>query len=299
MRPIMRTVDRLQRLGTFEAAARLGSFSAAGRELGLAQPAVTRQIQALERSLGAELFRREANRIELTESGRALFEAADLGFAAIERAIDELTDQSTTVVLAMPPGFAQQLVVPRLDDLQRVLGDRDLRLWLYDREGELQRAPFDVAVRVGAPPWPGFDDAVLFDERVIPVATPALAAQWSLDAGSTAEDVLAAPLLHMDATDRAWMSWTDWLAAAGLALTPGRRRLEFNNYPAVLQHAVTGKGVALAWAGLTDELVASGVLQPVGPEVVSDRSYCATWPDGSRTEAVELIIDWLCDLVRP
>ena len=57
--------------------------------------------------------------------------------------------------------------------------------------------------------------------------------------------------------------------------------------------------LALAWAGLTDELVASGVLQPVGPEVVSDRSYCATWPDGSRTEAVELIIDWLCDLVRP
>lgn len=297
MRPIVQAVDRLQRLGTFEAAARLGSFSAAGRELGLAQPAVTRQIQALERSLGTELFHRTPNRIELTESGRALFDATDVGFGSIERSLAELAEQTSTVVLAMPPGFAQQLVVPRLDDLQRMLGDRDLRLWLYDRERELERAPFDVAVRVGAPPWPGHRATVLFEERVVPVATPSLAEEWGLDRDSTAAEVLAAPLLHMDAIDRAWMSWTEWLAAAGLALTPGRRRIEFNNYPAVLQQAVTGKGIALAWAGVTDELVVSGVLQPVGPEVVSIRSYCATWPDGSGNDAVDVIVGWLSGLI--
>ena len=48
-------VGRLHRLAVFDAAARLGGFSAAARELGMTQPAVTRQIRALERSLGRDL----------------------------------------------------------------------------------------------------------------------------------------------------------------------------------------------------------------------------------------------------
>lgn len=296
MRDLAVRVDRIQRLATFESAARLGSFSAAGRELGLAQPAVTRQIQALERSLGIDLFRREANRSILTDAGRSLAEAIDLGFGVIERAIDDVVDPDTTMVVAMPPGFAQQLVVPHLDSLQRALGDRDLRLWLYDRETELATATFDLAVRVGTPPWNGLDATELFPERVSPVATPALAAEWGLDPASDPAQVLAAPLLHMDTADRPWMSWSDWLAAFDLSLTP-RRRVEFNNYPAVLQQAVASKGVALAWAGLTDDLVDSGVLQVVGPEVASPRSYFATWPSSRRTAAVDAVVNWLTELL--
>lgn len=298
MRPLIRTVDRLQRLGTFESAARLGSFSAAGRELGLAQPAVTRQIQALERTLDIELFHRAPNRIELTEAGHDLMQIIDAGFSTIERGLDDLTERQSIAVLAMPPGFAQQLVVPHLDELQQAIGDRDIRLWLYHREEELEHGSFDVAVRVGTPPWPGCDAEVLLAERVTPVATPALAAELGLTSTSSAADVLAAPLLHMDSAGRPWMSWADWLAAFDLALSPGRRRVEFNNYSAVLQQAVTGKGVALAWAGLTDDLVASGVLTTVGPEVVSTSSYCATWPSGASTDRVEPIVRWLSALDR-
>lgn len=193
----------------------------------------------------------------------------------------------------MPPGFAQQLVVPQLDGLQRALGDRDLRLWLYDRESELDGGSFDVAVRVGSGPWAPFDSVELFAERVSPVAAPSLADAFGLDENSEPEDVLAAPLLHMDAADRAWMSWSDWLAAFDLSLTPGRRRVEFNNYPAVLQQAVSGNGVALAWAGLTDELIESGVLRIVGPEVTSDKSYWVTWHAERRTTAIDATVEWL------
>jgi LysR family glycine cleavage system transcriptional activator len=55
MRPLVGQIDRLQRLAVFEAAGRRGSFTAAADELGMTQPAVTRQIRALERGLGAEL----------------------------------------------------------------------------------------------------------------------------------------------------------------------------------------------------------------------------------------------------
>lgn len=296
LRKLVERVDRLQRLATFEAAARLGSFSAAGRELGLAQPAVTRQVQALERSLDVELFERGPNRIVLTEAGRLLADSLDLGFGSIERAIDEVSELGGAFVLAMPPGFAQQLVVPQLDSLQRALGDRDLRLWLYDREADLASGSFDAAVRVGSAPWRGLDATRLFAERVMPVAAPSLAREWRLDATSGPRDVLAAPLLHMDAADRPWMSWADWLNTFDLQLTPGRRRVVFNNYPAVLQQVIAAKGVALAWDRLTDTLVEGGVLEAVGPTVKSSRSYYLTWPTGRGDAAVDALVDWLIGL---
>lgn len=297
MRPLVRDIDRLQHLATFEAAARLGSFSAAGRELGVAQPAVTRQIQALERAIGVTLFERHANRSHLTDTGRLLATSVDLAFNALEHSLEEIARVDHTFVLAMPPGFAQQLVVPQLDDLQRALGDGDLRLWLYDRDHELSASSFDAAIRVGNDEWPGYEGEDLFPEVVTPVATPAVAREWGLDADSDAAAVLAAPLLHMDATDRPWLSWSDWLARFDLALTKGRRRVEFNNYPTVLQQVLGGKGVGLAWSGLTDSLIADGLLEIVGPTVVSDMSYRLTWKVGQRTASVDAALAWLHDAV--
>ncbi len=48
------------------------SFSNAARVLGVSQPAVTMQIQALESDLGATLLERRYRRVELTEAGRVL-----------------------------------------------------------------------------------------------------------------------------------------------------------------------------------------------------------------------------------
>jgi DNA-binding transcriptional LysR family regulator len=297
-RPLVSSIDRLQRLAVFDAAARNGSFSAAGRELGLAQPAVTRQIQGLEQSLGIELFVRHTNRSTLSGPGHALAAAVDNAFTLLEHAVGDITDVDDIFVLAMPPGFAQQLVVPRLDSLQRALENRDLRLWLYDRESELSDSQFDAAVRVSNASWSSYDATPLFAEQVMPVATPALAAQLNLDQDSSANDVLAAPLLHMDATDRPWMSWTDWLQSFDLSLTPGRRRVEFNNYPTVLQQALAGRGVALGWSKLVEDLVADNLLCIVGPVATSDRDYQLTWPTRRAGAALSALRDWLDELVN-
>jgi LysR family glycine cleavage system transcriptional activator len=301
-RPLVSSVDRLQRLAVFDAAARNGSFSAAGRELGLAQPAVTRQIQALEQSLGIELFVRHTNRSALSGPGHTLAAAVNNAFTSLEHTIEDIAETDDIFVLAMPPGFAQQLVVPRLDSLQRALGDRDLRLWLYDREHELNDSHFDAAVRVsnrvGKEAWTGYDTTRLFAEQVMPVATPSLAAELGLDEHSSAKDVLAAPLLHMDATDRPWMSWTDWLHSFDLALTPGRRRVEFNNYPTVLQQALAGRGVTLGWSKLVEDLVADGLLCVVGPTAISNRDYQLTWPTRRARAALSALREWLDELVN-
>lgn len=298
MRPIVTRVDKLQRLAVFDAAARTGSFTAAAAELSTSQPAVTRQIRELERALDLALFHRSANRSTLTEAGHALAEAVDGGFASIERRLAELQNPDPTFVLASPPGFAQQLIVPVLDGLHDALPDVDIRLWLYDRDAELDTGSYDVAIRVGDVGWTGFDDVELFGERVFPVATKALATELGLDAASTPEAVLAAPLLHMEADGRPWMSWAMWLDAFGLALAPGRRRLIHNSYPMVIQRALAGGGVALGWRNVIDQLLDDGLLVAVGPEVASDRSYRLTWPTSHGSDLrLKLATDWIVSTI--
>ena len=66
-----------RRLLTFHAVARAGSFSAAARELSLTQPAVSQQVAALERELGAQLLHRGPGGLTLTDAGSLALEHAD------------------------------------------------------------------------------------------------------------------------------------------------------------------------------------------------------------------------------
>ena len=68
--------DRLKPLRAFCQVARLGSVSRAAEALYLSQPAVTLQLQALERDMGEPLFERLGRRLTLTRGGTVLYELA-------------------------------------------------------------------------------------------------------------------------------------------------------------------------------------------------------------------------------
>ena len=295
MRELIRRVGRLQRLAVFEAAARLGSFTAAARELEMTQPAVTRQLRALEESVNTALFHRTSNRSELTDAGRTLLLEVSRSFSGIEGALAGLGQRAELFVLACYPGFAQQWLVPRLDRVQEALGGRELRLWLFDREADLAGGAFDAAIQVGHGAFPAVDCELLFPESVFPVAAPALARARSLEASSSPERLLDVPLLHMDDGDRPWMSWGEWFGRFGLDVSRQPGRVLFNNYPVVLQQAVAGRGVALGWRHLVDDLLADGVLEQVGPEVTSSEGYFLTWPTGTRASTTQALAVWLKD----
>ena len=293
MRDLIRRVDRLQRLAVFESAARTGSFTAAARELGLTQPAVTRQVRSLEQSLGTELFVRTANRSDLTELGQRLHDHVAAGFDVIESGLAELAEHAGNFVLAIHPGVAQQWLVPRLDGLHTALGDLDLRLWLFERDAELLEGSFDAAIRVGTGKFTGLDSQLLFPEIVVPVASPALAEEYGLDEHSNASDVYRAPFVHADDGDRPWMTWSAWLRHFGITLRRQPGRVLYHNYPMVVQQALAGRGIALGWHPLLDELIQGGALVVVGPEVRSTSGYYIAWPSGQPSDSVSAVIDWL------
>ena len=68
--------DRLKPLRAFCQTARLGSVSRAAEALFVSQPAITLQLQALERELGEKLFERSGRRLAPTRAGEALYELA-------------------------------------------------------------------------------------------------------------------------------------------------------------------------------------------------------------------------------
>ena len=68
--------DRLKPLRAFCQTARLGSVSRAAEALYVSQPAITLQLQALERELGVRLFERRGRRLLPTREGEALYALA-------------------------------------------------------------------------------------------------------------------------------------------------------------------------------------------------------------------------------
>jgi DNA-binding transcriptional LysR family regulator len=68
--------DRLKPLRAFCQTARLGSVSRAAEALYVSQPAITLQLQALERELGVKLLERSGRRLVPTREGEALYALA-------------------------------------------------------------------------------------------------------------------------------------------------------------------------------------------------------------------------------
>jgi DNA-binding transcriptional LysR family regulator len=99
----------LRHLRAFAAVADSRSFSNAARQLKVAQPPLSRQIQQLERELGVRLFVRSAFGVELTREGEFLLEKARVVLAAsadlLEAAHRAETGAANTVRVGLACGL--------------------------------------------------------------------------------------------------------------------------------------------------------------------------------------------------
>jgi LysR family transcriptional regulator, nitrogen assimilation regulatory protein len=94
----------------------LGGFSRAARLLGVAQPAISRQVRSLEVELRQSLLLRNGRGATPTEAGKRLLEHARGILQQVDRArrdVDETKGASVgKVVVGLPPTISRHLTVP-------------------------------------------------------------------------------------------------------------------------------------------------------------------------------------------
>ena len=84
----------IRQLEMFRAVAEHSSFTVAGRRLGVAQSAVSRQIRLLEEELGERLFKRVNKRVFLTAAGDVMLGSARRVFQELRNATLEISEIS-------------------------------------------------------------------------------------------------------------------------------------------------------------------------------------------------------------
>lgn len=238
------------------------SFTNAADELCLTQSAVSRQVKALETTLGRPLFLRKHRAIELTPEGRRLYDAVTRGLDEIGRCIGEMSEetQNPQITVAASVAFSYYWLMPRLERFSERHPEIDLRVLATDQKVDLTREEADVAVLYGQGGWDEVTAHRLFSERVYPVCSPAYLAEHP-DLRRP-RDLLGQTLLHLEGGGNIWgaVDWQAWLARQGVTGQPVRRGIRLNSYPMVMQAAEAGRGVALGWSYITDGMCDKGLL---------------------------------------
>ncbi len=280
--PLHRPLD-VGPLRAFEAVARRLSFSAAAQELFLTQPAISRQIKALEAELGLSLFSRGTRRVELTREGVQLQRNVVPLLQRLDATVRQLRAARGRhqVSVATFASFASLWLLPRLAAFEKDHPDIDIRISASDTLVDLDDPQIDVVLRYCHPKDAPPGAVRLFGETLTPVVGRTLAeqiAQGAAPALREPADVARYTLLEEDDNrgSSQWLSWRHWLRDNGVpGLEPARWMLLNFTYQQV-QAALAGQGLALARMPLVAEALRRGELvEPFGPSrrVVSPYAY--------------------------
>lgn len=115
----------IRQLNYFVQVADLGGFTRASLALNIAQPALSRQVRALELELRQPLLLRNGRGVVLTEAGRRLLAHARGILHQVERAQEDLVTQrgalSGRLAVGLPPSLSRLLTAPMVDHFRSEL----------------------------------------------------------------------------------------------------------------------------------------------------------------------------------
>src|SRR6185503_1991121 len=228
----------------------------------------------LEESLGGKLFERRTRALLLTEKGQVLYKVAQEVLQQLDDTTRKMreTVAARTVTVSTTPGFASLWLIPRLNGYLQGHPGVDVRISASYHSVNLEREGVDIAIRYASQQSLP-DETPLFEEEVIPVCSPALAADASRPLREPA-DLRAHVLLHMDDPRASWIEWNLWLHAHGLRDFKPSGALQFSQYDQLVQAAVNGQGVALGRLPLLRRLLREKQLvTPFRKSIVSSRGY--------------------------
>lgn len=250
-----RGLPSLTALRAFSALAEAGSTEAAGILLNVSHAAISQQIKGLEAHMGLALVDRSGRSLRLTDAGKELADALELGFGAIERVVADLTGRNAgrPLQITTTPTFASNWLLPRLPAFRAAHEEIELMMNVTPEVVRLEAGGVDLAIRYGEGDWAGLEAELLVASKVVIVAAPALVK----GRGALSE------------RDLAKMHWlvepgkneaSEWLRRVGVAEGPegGVTHLPGNM---MIDAARSGQGVISTAACFVEDDIARGRLQ--------------------------------------
>jgi DNA-binding transcriptional LysR family regulator len=169
-------VDKLDAMRMFVRVVDRGSFSAVAKELGIGQPAVSKQISALENELGAQLIHRSSRAITLTEAGRDFYASALHILDDFENATSRIGRGQTAprglIRITVPPTFARLHMVSKLPSFFAAYPDMAVEMAASESPTTIIEDGFDLAIHSGDLPDSNLVARKFAQTMIILVATP-------------------------------------------------------------------------------------------------------------------------------
>jgi LysR family transcriptional regulator, nitrogen assimilation regulatory protein len=164
----------LRRLRYFIAVCEHGGFSRASSSIGIAQPALTRQIKLLEKEIGLSLINRTGRGAEPTEEGRFLLTKSRRHLNGLDEVVQELKHRSSTlrgeVVLGVCPTIAPFLIadlVIHVHENHPGLSLSVIEAYSGDLQNLMSQNKLDLSLTYQSSARKDVDSVELFSERLV------------------------------------------------------------------------------------------------------------------------------------
>jgi len=287
----MAALPPVTNLQAFEAVARRRSFALAAAELHLTASAISHQIARLESHLGVRLFERSAHGVRISVAGELYLSRVGGALSAIAAATEDLRQGvSNSLYVHSAPSIASLWLMSRLHAFAKAYPDISLNLSAAHTPSDFELGQADIDLRYGVPNWPGLVVEPLFEERIVPLASPAFIQEHRL---KRPEQLLGVKLIQSNVSV---VQWPDWFAAFTDKRAPDRFAVRFDRAQMSLDAATQGLGVALESATIAGRHIAERKLRPVFglDKAVKLKAHFAVYPARhARRPPVEAFLAWL------
>lgn len=284
-------------LHAFLETAECGSLSAAARKLGLTQPTLSRQVAALEASLGVTLFERVGKAMALTESGLDLLEHTRAMGAAADALALAATGRSQAVEGVVTVSASDMVATYLLPPLVKTIRARapgiTVELIASNALSDLRRREADIAVRHVPPQQPDLIARLLRQCTAHAYASR----DWALAHGHPrrADEATALPFVGSDRGGH----YLAYLRAHGLPVDSASFTCHAEN--STVQWALVRQGLGIGF--MLDEIAAATpdvvrVLDDMPP--IEFPLWLVTHRELRTSRRMRLVFGWLAEgLTRP
>lgn len=287
----MPTLPPIANLQAFEAVARRRSFALAAAELNLTASAISHQVSRLEAQLDIRLFERSAHGVRLSPAGEHYLMHVGAALNAIATATDDLRHGiRNSLYVHTAPSIASLWLMPRLHRFAQAYPEISLNLSAAHTPSDFALGQADIDIRYGIPQWGDLVVEPLFEEAIVPLASPAFIKAHKL---KRAEQLLDLPLIQSNVSI---VQWSDWFGRFTKLRAPDRFSLRFDRAQMSLDAATQGLGVALESAVNAGGHLADGRLKaPFGmDQAMRVKAHFAVYPERhAKRPAVEAFLSWL------